>query len=483
MAAHARLDDPPSGSRLRLVDAVSGPATAPHLLITVALSVSCCLHGFAASSIATAVPVIGRALHAGVGGGEALVTAFFLGAAFGVIAAGRIADVFGARRVLVAGLVVVLLVTLASGLASTLPELVAARLTVGVATASLYPAAIRMLAHTNTRRGLAVTMGLPSIVAASELMFGIGPAAGGALVTAFGWRVACMVLAIPAAAAIVLVYKAFPAEIDCVGAPGAVRRRVWSEVDPAGLALAIAVAATAAAVLVVPIRLSSPTMVLPTALLALIAALVVHSQHRMRPAIDLTVLSSRPILLGLGRTATVYVAVYAVVYGLPLWLADRGWTAEQSGAALLPVAALSVGAVAMFRGAVRDRGPVPPLLAGAGSLVLVGTGMLAMPTFPVSGTAAAVLGVLALLGVTCGAANLATQHGSVAASPLSRAGGVASWSRLIQFVAGQGTTVVVVQALPGTDVGLRALAVGVVALGLLLAVTTAISPTSQGDPS
>lgn len=492
MTAQARLDTVPTLARMRVAKAVSSPPAPSHRLITVALAVACCMHGFAASSIATAVPAIGHALHAGVSGGEAPVTAFFLGASLGVIAAGRVADVLGARRLLLVGLGVVLVASLGSGLVVTLPELITARLIIGIGTASLYPAAIRLLAETNTARGLAITAGLPAIVAASELMFGLGPAVGGVLVGSCGWRVACTVLALPALAAIMLVRMAFPAAAVTkphpVAAPGAAPRRPSvrdhvAALDLGGLLLAIALAATAAAVLVVPVRWNSLTVVVPAALLVLVAALALHCHRRrdFNPAIDLTVLCSRAILLGLGRTVLVYVGVYAVVYGLPLWLAEQGWTAEQSGAALLPIAVVSVGAVVLCQRAVRTRGPVPSLLAGACALALAGAGLLAVPAFPMSATAGAVLGVLGCLGVTCGAANLATQHGSVAASPLRRAGGVASWSRLVQFAAGQGTTVVVVQALPGTDTGLRVLAVGVVAVGVLLAATAAISPTLQGE--
>lgn len=491
MAADARCeDDTVTCMPVRLVGGATAAASRRPRSVTVALAVGCCLHGFAASSIATAVPAIGRSLHAGLSGGEAPVTSFFLGAALGVVAAGRVADVFGARRLLLVGLGVVVLATLGSGLAVTLPELVVARLVIGAGTASVYPAAIKLLADANTARGLVTTASLPAIVAASELMFGIGPAAGGALVTVWGWRIVCMVLAIPAVVAILLVRHAFPSSAEnVVAAPGAARLRTprrqhMALLDLGGLAVAVGLAGMAAALLIVPVRLSSPTVVLPTVTLVLAAVLVVHSRRHPSPTVDLKVLCSSPIRLGLARTTIVYAGVYSIVYGLPLWLAAQGWTAEQSGAALLPIALVSVGSVAVFRNAVRARGPVPALLTGAAALLLAGIGLLTVPAFAQGGTTPAVLGVLGLLGVTCGAANLATQHGTVAASPLTRTGGVASWSRLVQFLAGQGTTVVVVQALPGTDTGLRGLAVGVAVLGALLAATAAISPdspTRQGE--
>lgn len=103
-----------------------------------------------------------------------------------LIPAGRLADARGRRRVFGVGLVLFGLASLACAVAPTAGALVAARAAQAVAAALLAPASLALLlpAFPPERRGAAVGLwGATGAIAAAT-----GPALGGVLVDAFGWR-------------------------------------------------------------------------------------------------------------------------------------------------------------------------------------------------------------------------------------------------------------------------------------------------------
>ncbi|GAA3222951.1 hypothetical protein GCM10017691_09530 [Pseudonocardia petroleophila] len=108
-----------------------------------------------------------------------------------LIPAGRLADARGRRRVFGIGLVLFGLASLACALAPTAGVLVAARAVQAVAAALLAPASLALLlpAFPPERRGAAVGLwGATGGIAAAT-----GPALGGVLVDAFGWRAVFLV--------------------------------------------------------------------------------------------------------------------------------------------------------------------------------------------------------------------------------------------------------------------------------------------------
>ncbi|MBM0274321.1 MFS transporter [Micromonospora tarensis] len=99
---------------------------------------------------------------------------------------GRLADLFGARTMLLTGLVVFTLASLATGLAPNAALLIAGRVCQGIGAAMMSPAALRTLTgafHGNERnKALGVWSSLGGIG------FTVGLLAGGALTSGPGWR-------------------------------------------------------------------------------------------------------------------------------------------------------------------------------------------------------------------------------------------------------------------------------------------------------
>jgi EmrB/QacA subfamily drug resistance transporter len=135
----------------------------------------------------TALPSIGEDLKTGIGGLQWIVDAYTLALAAVVLTAGSLADRFGRRRVFAAGLVVF---TLSSGLcaaAGSIEMLDAARAVQGIGAAILFATSLALLADAfpseRERAGALAAYG--ATIGAS---FAVGPAVGGVLTTALGWR-------------------------------------------------------------------------------------------------------------------------------------------------------------------------------------------------------------------------------------------------------------------------------------------------------
>jgi EmrB/QacA subfamily drug resistance transporter len=133
-----------------------------------------------------ALPSIGTHLHASTSALSWVISAYVL--AFGglLLLGGRLADLFGRRRLFIAGLIVFGLASLAAGLSRSIGELIALRAVQGVGAAALAPAA-RSIITTLFEEGAerAKAMGIWAAVAGSGSVVGL--VLGGVLTSTLGW--------------------------------------------------------------------------------------------------------------------------------------------------------------------------------------------------------------------------------------------------------------------------------------------------------
>jgi len=133
-----------------------------------------------------AIPTIQRSLHLSVSGLEWVVSSYLLTLAGLLLVGGRLADLYGRRRLFVAGLAVFTLSSLAAGLAGSGGVLIASRAIQGIGAALLMPAtlAIIMAAFTNVRER---TMAIGIWAAVSALALASGPVLGGLISQHLHW--------------------------------------------------------------------------------------------------------------------------------------------------------------------------------------------------------------------------------------------------------------------------------------------------------
>ncbi|MGV9271630.1 MFS transporter [Kitasatospora sp. NPDC003701] len=177
------------------------------------------------SILNVALPVIGRGLGFGLGSLQWIATSFALFAAGFTLLFGRVADLFGRRRVFLLGLAVLGAASLVGGLATSPELLLAARVAQGLATAAVTPAGLALLTTAFPEGPLRErALGLNGALMSAG--FTSGAVLGGLLTDLLSWRWAFFVN-VPVALAVLLVAPRLIAESRPAGTvrmdlPGAV---------------------------------------------------------------------------------------------------------------------------------------------------------------------------------------------------------------------------------------------------------------------
>ncbi|WP_192808844.1 MFS transporter [Actinomadura montaniterrae] len=159
---------------------------------------------FLGTTIVTlALPTMLRALHGGAAAGEWIVNAYTLTLAAGLISAGALADVLGARRVFLTGLAVVAPASAVAAAAGAVPVLIAAQLAMGAGAALLLPSSLA-LATSGARDASGRARAVAVWGATGGVGLAAGPLVGGVLIAAAGWRAVFLVNVVLGAAAAVV---------------------------------------------------------------------------------------------------------------------------------------------------------------------------------------------------------------------------------------------------------------------------------------
>jgi len=319
-----------------------------------------------------ALPRIGTDLSAGFSSLQWVLDGYLLTLGSLVLVGGALGDLYGRRRIFVLGLVSFGVASIACGLAPTAGVLIAARIVQGAAGALLVPGSLAILssAYAEEDRGRAIGAwsGLAGIAGA------LGPFVGGYLVDAVSWRWAFLInvplIAVAVAVAVRHVPESHDPEYDGMPAlerldlPGAVTAAV-------GLALCVYPLIEAG-------RLGATRMsALIAAGLACLGAFALVEARRRHPMMPLSLFRSRAFTVANLVTFVVYGALGGALFLVAIELQTQlGYSALESGAALLPITVLLLAFSSRVGGLMSRIGARPlltagPLVAGAGLALMV----------------------------------------------------------------------------------------------------------------
>ncbi|MCO1575577.1 MFS transporter [Crossiella sp. SN42] len=440
--------------------------------------VSLCLgvvpQALASSALAVAMPSIQDEFQAGPHLAW-VISSTYLATGVGAIITGRLSDLFGARRVLLCGLGVASVATVAAMLAPTLATLIAARAVAGLGTSAPLPAALALLRRARPQQDHAASSGLGVIAASMQVTIALGPPLGGLLVELGGWRSILAVTLPLMAAAAGCVYTFVPADAVAARSAG-----WWRTLDVPGM---IVMACTTTVIMVFLLQLNNGLAWDVAAGLALqLVILVWWSRRAEQPFVRLNLAADPTLSRTFLCNAGFYLSYYAIFYGFPLYLIGKGLSPTMAGLIMLPIAAsTAVTSVVAARGA-RRRGPGHVLLVGSVALLLSGLAIVAVISrHPIDLQAFLALG--ALIGVPAGCLAIGYQARTVAAAPAADVGAAAGLLRSAQYVGAVAASAVL--PLLSLDAGGDASGLGwtVAGVGAALVAMRPCRPQGQGGGS
>ena len=308
-----------------------------------------------------ALPSIQRSLDAGISELEWVVSAYALTFAVLLLSGGKLADMFGRRRIFLLGLGVFALSSLACGLASSAGVLIAARSVQGVGAALMMPATLAIISATfpPRERGLAIVIW----AGVSAMALAIGPLVGGLLTEHVNWNwifyinVPVGALGI-VAGRIIIEESRDTSHVQSLDLPGLLTSGAALFALTFGLIEANRYGWTSPAIL---------GLFAAAAVGLVVFALIEH--HRLAPMLDLSLFRSTTFTGGNIVAFLVTLAMFGVFFFMSLFVQRiLGYSPVQAGAIFLPMTVLIV-VVAPPAGKLSDHVGSRWLMAGGLTLV------------------------------------------------------------------------------------------------------------------
>jgi MFS transporter, DHA2 family, methylenomycin A resistance protein len=358
---------------------------------------------------------------------------------------GALGDIFGRRRIFVAGIVLIAVGSLICAIAPNSLVLIGGRAVTGVGAALEIPASLAILAMTFPdphARGRAIGVW----ASCNGLAMAVGPSIGGFLVDSLGWR-SMFYVALPVCALAIGL---------ALGRVGESRDPGKREIDPAGQLLAIATLGALSFVAIEgPHRGWTTPTILAVAAIGVASAIAFVRVERGRPAalLPFDMFGNSAFNAALCLAGLMTFGMYGMLFLVPIYLQSvAGLSASEAGLALIPISLVFVGVSQLSGPLMRRVGARLMTACGMGfmggglvllvlaleavnlvaieaALVAIGIG-LGLNTGPVnavavasvpagrSGTASGLINTTRMVGATLGIASLGTIYAVFATNPM-----------------------------------------------------------------
>ncbi len=341
----------------------------------VAAALAFFIQAYDVAGMGLALNQIGNDLHRGIDMTQWVVNALALGYAVTIVLAGRLADMFGAGRLLAAGLCVFALGSGISAIAPNIELLIAGRAVSGIGVGVMWPAGLAFAYMLVSPARAAVVGGM--CVGAIAAGNAVGPILAGLLVDGPGWRWV-LVVNIPASiAAVLFVLRARAVNPEPRGEGGS------QQLDYAGAAM---LGFSLVALLVALDRTGGEhgegLVFYAGAAIASVAFIAVERGRGAHSLVPPGLFRQRSFLFSCLAIAAIAPAFWASLVYLPL-LAQRGlgYSATLAGVAMLPTMLTFMVASFLSGGWYAALGPKRLISIGAGAIA-VGAVVLALMQHP-----------------------------------------------------------------------------------------------------
>jgi EmrB/QacA subfamily drug resistance transporter len=381
-----------------------------------------------ASIVNVALPAIRKDLHFSVQGLQWVPSGYLLTYGGFMLLGGRVADLLGRRRVLVAGTVLVGVSSLIGGFAGDAGILVGARLAQGIGAAMMLPAALSILTTTfkdgaERHTALGVWGGVGGLASA------VGVFLGGVLTEGPGWRWVMFVNPLACALVIPAIFRLIP---------GDRRRTRLAKFDILGSALV-----TGGMLLLVFALVKAPdqgwgdarTISELAGAGVLLAAFLINEQRTRSAMLPLSIFRIKGLAAANVTGLIAFAGMLAMFFFLTLYMQNvLGYSPIKTGAAYLPLT-FGVGIAAGISSQLLARGGTRPLLI-AGALIAAG-GLYYLSRIPVVGSYLTdLLPGLMIVSLGLGAVFVAVTTAANSGVPADKAGLAAALLNSAQQVGG-----------------------------------------------
>jgi EmrB/QacA subfamily drug resistance transporter len=361
-----------------------------------------------------AFPSIQRALHFSQQNLQWVASGYLLTYGGFLLLGGRLADLLGRRRILVTGLVVFGVCSLAAGVAQSEGVLIAARVLQGVGAALMAPAALSILT-TTFREGADRNTALGAWGAISGLAAAAGVFLGGVLSEGPGWRW--------------VFYVNIPVCLFALGAAFRLlsadhRRAMLADFDTQG-----AVLATSGMLLLVYALVRAPeigwgntqTVATLAAAVAILLVFLFNERRSHNPLLDLSIFRIKGLAAADATWLIGMAGFFAMFFFLTLYMQEvLHFSPIQAGAAYLPVTACLALASGVSSQLFARIGTRPVIVAGA---LLSAGGIYYLSRIPPHGSYAPdILPGLVVMAVGFGAVFVGVTTAANAGVPANKAG-------------------------------------------------------------
>ncbi len=319
-----------------------------------------------------ALPALQHSLGATVVGVQWVVESYGLFLAALILVGGAMGDLFGRRRVFLAGVVVFALASIACGLAQSIRELVLARSVQGIGAAFLVPGSLSIISASFDEKGRGKAIGTWSGFTA--ITTAIGPVLGGWLIEHASWRWAFFIN-VPFAVAVITISLWRIPESHGAGASG---RIDWLGALAATIGLGGLVTGFIQSSNLgwrsLPVLAS-----LVVGLVAMVGFFLIEREEKS-PMLPLALFSSSAFRGANLLTLFLYAALGIFFFLFPLDLIQvQGYSATAAGAAALPFILLMFVLSRWSGGLVGHYGPKLPLIIGP-LIAAAGFVLVALPS-------------------------------------------------------------------------------------------------------